>query len=77
MQVSGPDDHLENIVEAERGVHVVALGRPAQAQGGAAVKEVVDAFPGTAERLVGNAELLGIPEMDTGLIADLDVDAEV
>ena len=77
VQIVGTDDHPEDIVEAERGVHVVAAGRLAQSQGGAAVEEAVDALSRAAERLVGNAELLRTPDVGAGLITDLDIDAKV
>ena len=41
------------------------------------MQEAVDALSRAAERLMGNAELLLIPEMNAGLITDLDIDAEV
>ena len=41
------------------------------------IDTTVDALSRAAEPLVGNAELLGIPEMDAGLITDLDINVEV
>ena len=74
MHVVGAHGHCEDIVETEGGVHVVgAAGRLTQAMGRAPGKEAADALPRAVQRPVGNAKLLGVPEVYAGLITNLHI----
>ena len=78
VPVVGADDHGKNIVETEWGVHVAAsIGRSAESQGRASVQEAVDALLRATQRLVGNAKLLGIPEVYASLIPNLHVNVQI